>query len=318
MKNISLKLVILFLVVNPIFLKSQYPGINNCDSTHQGSYYSIDELVICPPYSTSMPLDVFIGYFAMDSLGRYVNYGDYENFIKRRIYDDTTKIMMRYIYQVMEYNPQSYLNFTTHNKYPNIPADDFVIDFTNKLHSISTQPILDGALVGSFLIAKITVNNIDPYIDTTAVWAKTCRTVTARVDSVFKGIPPVTNYVEATNPKENHFVNNSNMIFFEYCKEWYENDNLDILPVNFELEYGKSYLMFFEYRVLCYDEVMMKNYYVVYPIRQTKSKTTCIYKIENNNILDPDNELGFGTSVNQSLFFQLLNNKINQIKTFTP
>lgn len=280
-----------------------------CFPGFQGISYQINDIVNCPPYVSNMPYDAFIGYLALDSLSKYADYNDYNDFIARQSYNDTIRTMMRYIYKTVEYNPNNFLCFLLHDRYPSTPVNEYFYTFINKVLLESPSPILDASLIGSFLIAQIQVDSIYCYTDTTAQWAKTSRTVRVSINNVFKGASVISNINPAIIDPQFQFT---------YAKEWFMGRflDLDADTTTFELEKGKSYIVFLEFRFICRESPNV--YYEIFPIRCSKSRTACMYPIVNGNVIDINNELGFGTSVNINTFNDLLTNRINAIKNYTP
>lgn len=278
-----------------------------CFPKYPGLTYQMDDIINCPPYNSNMPLDVFIGYLALDSLSKYADYNDYNNFIARQSYNDTIRTMMRYIYKTVDYNPNNFLCFMYHNRYQRRPIDGYYRDLIHKVLLESPMPILDASLLGSFLIAQINVDSIYCYTDSLAKFARTSRTVKASINQIFKGTPPTYNILSIIEQT----------IEFTYAREWFVNFNgYDSSANVFELEKGNSYIVFLEYRYICRENSSF--YYTIFPYRGSKSKTACMYPIVNGNVIDSNNELGFGTSVNINTFNDLLTNRINAIKNYTP
>lgn len=309
MKDFKMKRMLflsVFIVMNTFLvsvIKTQSPP---CYPEGQGIYYEIPLNQNTPPYSTDMPLDVLIGYVAMDSLTKNVDIEDFNEFMMHQQYNDTLRTMMRYLYQMIEYNPEKYLNYI-HNGHPNkFSPGDYDQLFYQFLIMDSPQPILEASLLASFTIAKITIIDIHNYIDTTAKWAKTNCTVTAKLDSIFKGH----SMLNCSNPPPIEEPINQKCIKFEIAKEWFQDTTLynSILP-------GESFFVFFENRFVCTTET--SSYFTIFPLRFVGSLNNSIYPIINNELIDTNNELGFGTNVELSIFYNGIQNKINEIKNFT-
>ncbi|MEI6089340.1 MAG: hypothetical protein WCR42_02715 [bacterium] len=302
--TLSILILILALLVNiNTNASSQTPP---CFPEFQGISYQMDDIVNCPPYNSNMPLDVFIGYLSLDSLSKYAQINEYKEFLNRQTYNDTMRTMMRFIYKTVEYNPNTYLSFMYHAKYDKTPIDEYFYCFINKVLDESPSPKLDASLLGSYLIAQITVDSIYSYIDSTS-WPISSRLVCCSINQTFKG---------SSNVNNNNPLIIEPQIKFEYSDEWLVNGNEDSSNVIFELEKNKSYIVFLEYRFVCRSSLDI--YYTIYPFRSSYSKTACMYPIVNGNVIDTFNELGFGTSVNLNIFNAGLTNRINAIKNYTP
>ncbi len=302
--TLSTLILVIALLVN--INTNAYSQTPPCFPEYQGIYYQMDTLINCPPYNSNMPLDVFIGYLALDSLSKYASLDDYNTFINRQSYNDTLRSMMRYIYKTVDYDPSIFLNFMYHRRYNCKPIDEYYYGLIGNILQKSPNPILDASLIGSFLVAQVYVDSIDYYIDTLARWAKTTRTVKATINQLIKGSLPIFNIPAIIEPT----------IQFTYAKEWFLKPYQDSTDLAFEMEQHKSYIVFLEYRFLCRDSSNV--YFTLYPIRCTNSRTACIYPIENDNVIDTYNELGFGTMVNLNIFYAGLTNRINTIKNYTP
>ena len=66
----------------------------------------------------------------------------------------------------------------------------------------------------------------------------------------------------------------------------------------------------------CWDPVgsIHKEYYTLIPYPFTGSFS--MYPIENGNVIDEENALGFGTLVPVDVFKENIRNKINEIKNY--
>jgi hypothetical protein len=277
-----------------------------CFHGYQGLTYAIPLNQNCPPYTTDMPIDVIIGYIALDSLSKNVDIEDFYRFMSRQTYNDTIKTMMRYFYKMIEYNPEKYNNYSDNSQPKKFSIMNYDHSFFDYVKRISPNTYLDATLLASYVIAKVTVNSVTNYIDTIAVHAKTSRIVTAQVDSIFKGKPLVNCGGQfIVEPSDYHCIK------FEYATEWFENTN-----PGFEMSPGQSYFIFFDYRLVCQTDFL--SYVTLLPLGSIDSKTWSIYPIVNGNLIDIYNELGFGTNVNLNAFYNGLTNRINQIKNFIP
>ncbi|MDX9791161.1 MAG: hypothetical protein WCZ17_11065 [Candidatus Kapaibacterium sp.] len=289
--------------ISSYVLNSQNPP---CYPEYQGLNFVVPLNQNCPPYSTDMPLDVFIGYIALDSVTRNVEIEDYYTFMNRQTYNDTIKTMMRYFYKMVEFNPVKYLNYKHSGQINKFEVMDYEHSFYDYVKRISPEPILDASLLASFVIAKISVSSVENYIVPTARNAKTISLITANIDSLIKGNSLIT----CSGPPVIGSSNVENCIKFEIAKEWFVNNP------EFEMIPGQSYFVFYDYRLICKSET--SSYFTIFPLRFAGSMTNSIYPVINDNLIDVFNELGFGTSVNLNTFYNGIQNRINQIKNFTP
>lgn len=300
-------LVFILLSISPFFvniLKSQGPP---CFPEDQGLFYEIPVNPTNPPFSTDMPYDVLIGYIAMDSLSKNVEIEDYYSFLSRQKYNDTIRTMMRYFYQMMEYNPAKYLDYKYYGLHSKFPPMDYEHSFYNHLLMTSPVPILDASLLASFFIGKVTIYDVNSYIDTNARWAVTASKVSARIDTIFKGH----SIENCPNPPSVETPYNQNCMKFEIAKEWF--DDIDFFNT---ITTQQSFFVFFEYRLICFTET--SAYFTIFPLRFVGSLNNSIYPIVDNRLIDTNNELGFGESVDLNTFYNGIQNRINEIKNFTP
>lgn len=296
-----------FIIMNTFLvsvIKTQSPP---CFPEDQGLNYEIPLNQNTPPYSTDMPFDVLIGYVAMDSLTKNVEIEDYYQFMMKQQYNDTIRTMMRYFYQMIEYNPEKYLNYKHNGQPSKFGVAYYEHYFYDYLLRISPQPILEASLLASFTIAKITILDVQNYIDTNARWAKTMGTITARLDSIIKGHSMLNCF---NSPPVEEPINQK-CIKFEIAKEWFQDTTVydSFLP-------GQSFFVFFENRLICKTET--SSYFTIFPLRFVGSLNNSIYPIIDNRLIDTNNELGFGVSVDLNIFYNGIQNKINEIKNYTP
>ncbi|MBS3999574.1 MAG: hypothetical protein KGZ71_03740 [Desulfobulbaceae bacterium] len=294
-----------FVLITLSFNSSLYGQNVPCHSEYQGLFYTIQTNQTSPPFSTDMPLDVFVGYLAMDSLSKSIKLNDFNDFLERQTYNDTIKTMMRYFYKVMEYDQIKFLNYEHDNKaiIRKSPIRFLVRDFIEFIESISPYPVLDAYLMSSYFIGTVTVTTVYNYTDTNAVFARTCSIISAQIDSLIKGKAPLycTNNLSIS-------PTNTKCIDFEIVKEWFGQDTtvFPLLP-------GQKYLISGDYRYLC--NVDSTNYYTILPLGRGGRR---IYPIIENNLIDLENELGFGVSTNINIIYNNINNRINEIKSFQP
>ena len=162
------KLIISLSVLLVVTMTDSYAQLLPCLPDFYGNSYRMDENLNCPPYNSSMPYDVFIGYLALDSLSKYASYNEYEAFVERQVYNDTLRTMMRYIYKTDEYNPSMFLNFMYHDEYSRGPIGDYHDGCIAEVLEESPSPVLDASLIASFFIAQINVVSIDTHTSTKA------------------------------------------------------------------------------------------------------------------------------------------------------
>lgn len=286
-----------------IFLNLSLYGQNiPCYPEYPGLFYTVQTNQSHPPFSTDMPLDLFIGYLSMDSLSKSVNLNEFHDFLWRQTYNDTVQTMMRYLYKTIEYDPSRFFNFERRAS----TVGFFISDFIEFIKNNSPYPVLDASLLSSYFIGSVTVSSVYNYTDNSAAFAKTASLIRAQVDSLVKGEAPLNCTNDLTTNVGNQI--NNKCIEFEIAQEWFDADSntFSVLP-------GQKYFIFGDYRLIC--SIDSTNYFTILPLGTAGSR---IYPIIDNNLIDTNNELGFGTSTNINIFYNNINNRINEIKNYQP
>jgi hypothetical protein len=269
-----------------------------------GTYYETDLNASNPPYSVDMPADVRRAYAFLDSLTKNTTIEDFYGDIWRQDYNDTLHTLMKYLYKLIEFSPEKFLSYKIHGELSRQSVMDFYYAFIEQIRRVSPTPILDASLTSSDMIAQVTVNSILMRATSYKVQPKTVREVIATVDTIFKGKSLLTCGEEGSSSAKSF-----NCLKFDYVKEWFE----DTAP-NFEMEIGKSYIIFFEYRMICNTDA--STYFSLLPLITAGSAVRSIYPIENGNLIDVHNELGFGTSVPLNAAIESINSRIKTIKNY--
>lgn len=169
-------------VISSVSLFSQNEdGVRNLDFLHENPPFSafhtgVPIIRSIPPLSISMPLDVLIGYIAMDSLGRFYNDSAFRAVRGKSLYreleelkpsNDTLHTFWKYWYQMMDFDPirfQQYLieqYLTQNNKYSFRFTYDvaYLLGKSHKLNHPLRKRIA-AALIPDFIL-KVQVVGID-------------------------------------------------------------------------------------------------------------------------------------------------------------
>ena len=305
MKKIFLS-IFLSVFILPFLTNLSLKGQNvPCYPEYPGLFYTVQTNQFNPPYSSDMPLDLFVGYLALDSLSKSANLNEFNDFLWRQSFNDTIKTMMKYLYKIIDYNPTKYFNFEMDNKtiIRKSQVRFIVSDFLTFIKERSPNPILDVSLLSSYFIGSITVSSVYNYTDTSAIEARTKSLITAQIDSLIKGQTPLSCFDNLSiNPTNNRCIQ------FEIAQEWFDLDSS-----NFTVVPGQKYFIFCDYRYLC--NVGTTNYYTILPLGIAGSR---IYPILDNNLIDLNNELGFGVNTNINIFYNNINYRINEIIDYQP
>lgn len=124
-------------------------------------------------------------------------------------------------------------------------------------------------------------------------------------------------------------IPNQTDIVFSYIEQWSKGENTDYRwPQDYIFDAnggpwvkpGREYIVFLGFlgidAVGSWDPVgsVHKQYYCIIPYHGVGSYN--MYPVENGNVIDVENALGFGTSVPIEVFKQNIRNKINEIKNY--
>lgn len=299
-----MKLIVKLLILcsNFVFIISSYGQELPCMPGFVGTHYETEVNVSNPPYSDDMPKDVVRAYTFLDSLTKNSDIEMFYGDLWRQDYNDTLQTIMKYLYKLVEYSPEKFLNYKIDGELKRKSVMDFYFAFIEQIRRVSPSPILDASLTSSYLIARVTVNSILMRATSYKVQPKTVREVIATVDTIFKG-------KQLLECGEEGASETFNCLKFDYVKEWFEDTN-----PNFEMEINKSYLIFFEYRMIC--NTKGTTYFSLLPLSTAGSAARSIYPIENDNLIDEHNELGFGSSVPINTVIEGINSRIKAIKNY--
>lgn len=303
-----MKLFAIFSIVclSFIFTQSLLGQDLPCLPDFVGTHYETETNSSNPPYSADMPEDVTRAYKFLDSLTKNSNIDEFYGKIWSQDYNDTLQTMIKYLYKTIEYSPEKFLNYLIYGELNKQSVMDYYFAFIEQIRRASPTPTLDASLTSSYLIARVTVNSILMRATSYQAQAKTVREVIATVDTIFKGKQLLTCGEEGSNTTQTF-----NCLKFDYVKEWFEDTN-----PNFEMELNKSYLIFFEYRMICKTDT--STYFSLLPLSTAGSAVRSIYPIENDNLIDQHNELGFGTSVPLKTLIDGINSRIKAIRNYKP
>ncbi|PKL85636.1 MAG: hypothetical protein CVV22_06955 [Ignavibacteriae bacterium HGW-Ignavibacteriae-1] len=302
----KLLVILLVLCLNFIFTQSIFGQDLPCLPDFIGTHYETEVNASNPPYSDDMPEDVARAYRFLDSLTKNSDFEEFYGSLLRQDYNDTLQTVMKYLYKTIEYSPENFLNYMIYGELNKQSVMNYYFTFIEQIRRASPTPIIDASLTSSYLVARVTVNSILMRATSYKVQPKTVREVIATVDTIFKGKQLLTCGEEGSNSSDTF-----NCLKFDYVKEWFEDTN-----PNFEMELNKSYLIFFEYRMICITEA--STFFSLLPLSTSGSAVRSIYPIENGNLIDEHNELGFGTSPPINTVIDGINSRIKAIKSYKP
>lgn len=321
------KLFWFFLLIIPIFSSySQYPP---CNLNYPGLSFQADHLASFPPYSMYMPYDVLVSYIALDTLSKHGFYPDMKDFLDRQSYNDTIQTIYKLFYKVVDYDPiKLFLTMKDNSFIATTPQGlirDLIIETIPRL---SPNPNLDKALLKSFIIAKIYINNIIAIEDSNALnLGKNVQICTAEILDTIKGLTiPIckdtttpNKFIKYQNQKQYGPAYPGGCLQFNYCLDWNRGNDAhhtlrDSLG-NPWIKLNKEYIVFLNFTIECEDSSGV--YYCVRP-SWPESFTFLMFPVENGFVYDPKNEFGFGLNLTANEFISKLRSRINEIRYFIP
>lgn len=303
-------------------LNAQQPP---CMPDFLGLSYQISYPVDCPPLSMYMPLDVLIGYIAMDTVSTNGNNDEVMEFISRQTYNDTLRKIMRYWYKTVDYDPVKYQIYSFQGcPHEYVIKNSIESKILHRIKLSSPQKFIDQTLIASHYIAHIKVTDTLMREDDTAITAKTAYIVNCVVLDTIKGnvIPKckdlVVNFPAILDKKPDDNLQNiypGSCLQFEYCLEWPRGGDYNLTLVDPDglpwIKKDREYIIFLEIRIVCITDSNI--FYTLAPLRLNDSYSVSMYPVNNGFVVDPYNEFGFGTLVSVSEFKSALRQKINEI-----
>jgi len=282
-----------------------------------------------------MPEDVRIGYIKLDSVKRDFPDMRFDNYKVRQYDINTLRYIMKYLYKVVDYNPILY-KLTSYY----FSANTIIYQIQNTATENLPKPFLDKSLLMSSIIAHVfvedTLNFNQIGTDNPIGSIVTC----SIIDTIKGQVLPKAKVI-SINPLENATDESdtlpSNYLQFSYRTEWsrvpenevisddvsgtiVDDDGKVLYPPRMMdstgsgwVKKGKEYIVFLDFDLICKDT--NHSYLSLTPFLMY-SATCNVYPIENGFVIDPENELGFGESVEVNLFKNLLKQRINEIVSY--
>ena len=308
-----------------------------CDTLDPLSEYKISLFETYPPLVSDMPYDVMLGYIIADSLRRNPEYYDEEEFFQRQQYADTLKYMMRYVYEMMDYDPIRFYHFmkyriaapwdppemmmgniydllcSTLYKYDNSFAMTHIFQSYYILHIKVADtlriPTIDNEYCGN--VTEVSLEIIDTIKG---------RTFPMKYSPLYKG-NTTASIIKNENDRNNiqSFHPQTNLVMW-YCNGWplggiYSGKKLvDSNDVTY-MQKGKEFIVFLIPRLLCYAQPSKDMYYLPAPLSYSSS-CNGMYQIENGFVIDPGNDFGLGNQVPLDTFKNNIQSIINSIKNY--
>ncbi len=317
-KKIMIYVVFLVLIIATTNIRSQNPP---CLDNYPYITYNAPRLDAFPPYSTDMSYDVLLAYVALDSVSHYANRYEVSQFLERQTFNDTIQTIMRYYYQMKDYDPIKYTQSESYRRMSKIECTLSNIDspLNKMIKELSPNSLLDYTLCRADYILEIKATNIDVVSDTTTSGpAKEVREIYCEVIDTIKGkrIPYFVSspsMLTKDNRKDNITMGpmrtDTNFVF-HYSPYWGSLTDDEGQPW---IKEDSLYIVFLTTVFCCQDSSGI--YYHLRPV-WPESRTFGMYPILNGKVHDPGNDFGFGTGITASEFKRRLRERINQIISY--
>ncbi len=146
-------------------LNAQQPP---CMPDYNGIAYSFPKFSGFPPLTTDMPLEVLIGYIAIDSLCRSsFRLSDWDNFIKNQSYNDTLRYLMKYFYYITDYNGFKFYQYLKTEPNGGLKADEINRTVINQVGKTAPITLRMGvySIVKSYFVYHIYVTDTMRYFN---------------------------------------------------------------------------------------------------------------------------------------------------------
>lgn len=331
-------LTLVGLMVFPFISVSQSPP---CFIDYYGLTFNYSHLKQSPSLSSDMPYDVIFGYIALDSIRQNLSESEVSTFLNRQTYNDTLRYLMKYLYKIVDYNPILFALTTSHwYDHGAVLLNTVIGNIHNSVYVLSPYPYLDKLLLKSAAIVHVRAEDTLRMNDSNSQYP-TVSIVTCSVRDTIKGkVLPKAKYIYPENSRNSLKSSVSfpdNYMQFSYRHEWgrvsqkdgisndigatiVDDEGKVIYPLRMMDSLGggwvkkdKEYIVFLDFHLICKDED--KAYFSFFPFLMY-SAVCNVYPIEDGFVIDPENELGFGKSVEVGKFKDLIRRRIVEIMDY--
>ncbi len=314
-----------------------YGQSNPCLPGDSDITWPFDRLEYVPPLSVYMPIDAIIGYIGVDSIRRSIVLEDLQEFLGRQTYNDTIKYIMRFFYQMVDYDPIKYALYENYGDYATCPVPFIEDEVVNHFTKVCTNKG-DDLLMRAYYIAHVKISDTYNTTDTTAIVYPRGVNVTCEILDTIKGrvIPACYDLNQYSTNKSNDVQTlPTDCIQFTYALDWprgnmdgYESTILigtdgypwtGIKPKlidslgNEWIQKNKEYIVFLKPVLAC--ETDSSVYYSIFPAGWG-FETYGLYPIENGIVYDPNDDFGFGNNLTTAVFKERLRARIQSIINF--
>ncbi len=332
-----MKIVILFLFIAITSPYLMYGQSNPCSPGNPDITWQFNRLDYVPPLSVYMPIDAILGYIAVDSIRRSIVLEDLQEFLERQTYNDTTKYIMRFYYQMVDYDPIKYALFENFGDYATCPVPLIEYEVSAHIYQTCTNKG-DYLLIKAHYIAHVKISDTYNFTDTTSLIYPRGVNVTCEILDTIKGmvIPACYDLNQySTNKSNGTQALPTDCIQFTYALDW-PRGNMDgyesiivggtdgyswtgVKPKlidslgNEWIQKDKEYIVFLKPVIAC--ETDSSVYYSIYPVGGGFD-TYGLYPINNGIVYDPNNDFGFGNNLTTAVFKERLRARIQDIINF--
>lgn len=319
--------LVLSLIIVPAGLYAQW---FNDGPLRNESRIATPGLAVVPEYHTDMSLDCMVGYIAMDSVTHSVDRSYISSFLRRTSLD-TLRLISRFMYAVVDYNPVLFHRYivTTRDSawsgnsaYKSYPAELYygVLDKEIIGRRLGSFGLDYAMLLSADYILHVRISDKRMAMDSSSV-PKMYVGAACEVLEIFKGqhLPDNCYYPAAVEVGGQAALGGSDCIKFGYPRDWptragifLQNvpDTVSGCATMREVQQGEEYIVFLGLGAS--DEYTQ----LVYPVNSFE-RAGGLFRIVNGKVEDPSNFWGLGTQPSLQDFRSHLLQKINDVKTWS-
>jgi hypothetical protein len=277
-----------------------------------------------PPINKSMPLDVLLGYIYSDSIARNLDVpsGQVDSVIFRLCYSDTLKYALKYLYEMIDFDPVSFCQFLSRPKtstYRRHSPNACIQSLFGRAAAVCPDSGVTSWLCKVSAIMDITVTDTTTIIDPARTSLNKLGIVQATINDIIKGQSmPSCDFSHLAEKGENRpLAGIGGCLNFEYQLNWQSEINAPGFVYNPATLYdsaagtwvkkGSEYIALLDLRVVGYDST--RDYATIMP-DQGVSTVLGMYPVRAGIVFDPNSDFKFGTGLTLVDFKTALRGKI--------
>jgi len=289
----------------------------SCLPNFTSYYYTVAKHSSNPPLSTSMPLDVLLGYIALDSASRVLGTGYVDSIASVRSMDDTIRMMMKYAYEVVDFDPIRFMAYSFDFRSGISCAPNTIRRGMNTIVAKrSTNLREDLVLLSSDIIAKVRISKIENITDSGAKQSRDARIIGFTVLDTIKGSVFPNRCTQTTSivgsVPTTQSTGPSTCQYFDLRADWAE--SILTKPVlDSALQVGRDLYVGMQANVVCIDSSNI--YYTLIPSWNLNLGLLALYPVNSSNSTVYVHESTFGLVgwVSESQFNTALATGISRI-----